>query len=388
VACSIKKRDPRADRFGNIDSLRGVARLLVVYIHSVQWLQDSGTKLPALEAWLLDTSVTVVDPGKVGVLVFFAISGFVVPMSLMRARPHATRAFVVNRSFRILPAYWLSLAIGAPLMVAALGHEVTMASLVGNAIMAPQLFKGGFVLKVYWSLQVELVFYVLCLALFLTGLIRHPLLPGRAAIGFLLLGLLAAILRHRLTVPAPVGLLLFLSLMFWGFCARLQVENDSPALRRQLAILVVLYLGLMPVICYLAYGGMPTSYGTWQAYAASYVLAVLIFLTFGILLQADWAPLTWVGRVSYSVYLFHVICIVAIGSLVAPLLPENGLGTPVILGFAAISLVAAAATYRLAEEPMIRFGRTLNRTLDRRRSPWAWGARCDEVSRQARPAER
>jgi peptidoglycan/LPS O-acetylase OafA/YrhL len=244
------------------------------------------------------------------------------------------------------------------------------------------------VLKVYWSLQVELVFYGLCLALFLTGLIRHPLLPGRAAIGLLLLGLLAAVLRHRLAVPMPVGLLLFLSLMFWGFCARLQVENASPALRRQLVILVVLYLGLMPVICYLAYGGLPTSYGTWQAYAASYLLAVLIFLVFGILLPGDWAPLTWVGRVSYSVYLFHVICIVAVGSLVAPLLPENGLGTPVILGFAAISLVAAAATYRLVEEPMIRFGRMLNRMLDRRPAAGASGAERDEVSRRAQPAER
>jgi peptidoglycan/LPS O-acetylase OafA/YrhL len=377
-----------ADRFGNIDSLRGVACLLVVYIHSVQWLQDHGTRLPALEAWLLDASVTVVDPGKVGVLVFFAISGFVVPMSLLRARPYATRAFIVNRTFRILPAYWLSLAVGAPLMVAALGHEVTMASLMGNAIMAPQLFKGGFVLKVYWSLQVELVFYALCLALFLTGLIRHPRLPGWAAIGFLLLGLLAAALRHRLTVPAPVGLLLFLSLMFWGFCARLQVESDSPACRRQLGLLAVLYLTLLPVICYLAYSGLPTRYGTWQAYAASYVLAVLVFLIFGILLRRDWGPLTWVGRVSYSVYLFHVICIVAVGSLLAPFLPENGLGTPVILGYAAISLVVAAATYRVVEQPMIRCGRTLNRALDQRLSAWTWGARRDEISRQARPAER
>ena len=79
----------------------------------------------------------------------------------------------------------------------------------------------------------------------------------------------------------PLGLLLFLSLMFWGFCARLHLEHGTSELRRQMRLLVALYLVLLPPISYVAYGALPSSYGTWHAYALSYVLAVLIFL-FGV----------------------------------------------------------------------------------------------------------
>jgi peptidoglycan/LPS O-acetylase OafA/YrhL len=372
-------------RFAHIDTLRGVACLLVVYIHAVQWLLTHGDGMPTLEARLLQASVTVVDPGKVGVLVFFAISGFVVPASLLRSRAGATRAFIVNRAFRILPAYWLSLAIGAPIMVLLADYRVSPVGLLGNVALAPQLLDTGFVLPVYWSLQVELLFYGLCVGLFLLGWLGWSLLPGRVALGFLLGALLGALLRSSFGVPFPVGLLLFLSLMFWGFCARLYAERATPALRGQMCLLAGLYLVLLPLICYLAYAELPSRYGTWHAYALSYELAVLIFLLFGVLLPRAWAPLTWTGRISYSVYLLHVVCIATAGSVLTIVLPGSMPGAPVILAFVVVSLLAAAICYRLVEAPLIRVGRRLNRRLESGGFVWAPGDVADQGSVKARP---
>ncbi|HRY23302.1 MAG TPA: acyltransferase family protein, partial [Geminicoccaceae bacterium] len=129
----------RAARLEHIDSLRGVACLLVVYIHAVQWLERNAFPMSGPEATLLHASITWLDPGKVGVLVFFAISGYVVPFSLRRPLAHPLREFVVNRFFRLMPAYWFSLVAGVLIIIWFEQRPTDLAGWLGNLILAPQL---------------------------------------------------------------------------------------------------------------------------------------------------------------------------------------------------------------------------------------------------------
>jgi len=94
-------------RLAYIDGLRGVAALMVVVQHG---METAFSHAPADSALRQVVKLVFLDDfniGRVGVVAFFCISGFVVPFSF--AGPAPLRAFVVSRFFRLYPAYWLSI---------------------------------------------------------------------------------------------------------------------------------------------------------------------------------------------------------------------------------------------------------------------------------------
>lgn len=52
------------------------------------------------------------DLGRIGVVVFFAISGFIIPTSLNHRSLHPVRKFLISRLFRLYPLYWISIILG------------------------------------------------------------------------------------------------------------------------------------------------------------------------------------------------------------------------------------------------------------------------------------
>ena len=53
-----------------------------------------------------------INAGRLGVVLFFAISGFVIPFSIKLAHRYPVREFLLTRFFRLYPAYWLSIPLG------------------------------------------------------------------------------------------------------------------------------------------------------------------------------------------------------------------------------------------------------------------------------------
>jgi peptidoglycan/LPS O-acetylase OafA/YrhL len=85
-------------RAETLDLLRGVAALGVVWLHAIPLSQQVG--IPSYFNTL----------GNTGVLLFFVLSGYLITTSVM-SRSFSTRSYIVNRSFRILPAYFVSTLI-------------------------------------------------------------------------------------------------------------------------------------------------------------------------------------------------------------------------------------------------------------------------------------
>src|SRR5580698_6976754 len=101
-------------RLAWLDALRGIGALSVVYAHF-------GTRvLPAVHAAVY----RVFDPGLYGVLVFFLVSGYIVPASLERRG--SLRIFWLSRLFRLFPLFVFVIA------AALLMHEFGLASLRGT----------------------------------------------------------------------------------------------------------------------------------------------------------------------------------------------------------------------------------------------------------------
>jgi peptidoglycan/LPS O-acetylase OafA/YrhL len=170
----------------NLDLLRGVAALMVCLSHAPFFLDPGGEG----GSWL------AVPALGVGVDLFFAISGFVVALSLQNLHQRsgafgsAASAFYLRRLARIIPLCWTMLiamgliAIALPRTM--LGTTIMWADLVSAATFTAnehfgRCFAGAAscgssnLLHHTWSLALELQFYVVAPALFL---IPVPVLRG------------------------------------------------------------------------------------------------------------------------------------------------------------------------------------------------------------------
>ncbi len=102
----ITFRPSLAQRIRGLDELRGIAILIVLFAHYSHFR----TLSPAVEHFNL---------GAIGVDMFFMISGYLIMTILRKEQGHlnAYRRFYVRRIFRILPLFFVVLAMGTALAV-------------------------------------------------------------------------------------------------------------------------------------------------------------------------------------------------------------------------------------------------------------------------------
>jgi peptidoglycan/LPS O-acetylase OafA/YrhL len=314
-------------RLAHVDGLRGIAASLVVFMHACGMVPGASD----FYAWLL-----VIDPGRVGVVAFFCISGFLIPFTV-----DDLRTFVVRRASRILPAFWLSI----PLSLLVASHAFGLKTIVLNILMVPRLFGNESISGVYWTLEIEVLFYVLCAFLFVLGVLRNATVLLTLSCGG---GILFFVLPLFLTSLEPnhSGFLrtvaLYLTLMMLAAVFRLWME-DALARWQSIALLAFTVLGALIVLSAVFVGSQRqmTLLGCTMA-------GVLLFLS--TFVAKGWfekaRPL---GVISYSLYLLHPIAFTVI--------PWSN---PVVFVLAAMSLsiFLATATYYAVERPGIQAGHT------------------------------
>src|SRR5690349_3754490 len=85
-----------------LDGLRGVAVLMVVFYHGFFWSNGGG----ASTSGVMHLFIRLTQLGWLGVDLFFVLSGFLITGILIesRARPDYYRRFYRRRTLRILPA--------------------------------------------------------------------------------------------------------------------------------------------------------------------------------------------------------------------------------------------------------------------------------------------
>lgn len=164
-----KEGGPSRDlsRVAELDVLRGLAASGVVVYHytsNYDRLWGHPQPLAFTFPW-----------GAYGVQLFFMISGFVILMSIERSRRLVD--FGAARFFRLYPAYWAA-AITTFFVVHWLGlpgREYDIPTLLINFTMLQGFFGVPDVDGPYWTLRVELWFYIIMAAIFALGLRRHVL---------------------------------------------------------------------------------------------------------------------------------------------------------------------------------------------------------------------
>jgi peptidoglycan/LPS O-acetylase OafA/YrhL len=350
-------------RYANIDALRGFAATLVIVRHA----SDSMCTVPAAVhtgAMLCNVSQAI-DLGRVGVVAFFAISGFVIYPTLRGALWDGTQKFLIRRFFRIYPAYWLSLIVGYLILWMAMGRSLTPAQLCANASMLSSLFGAPYVLGQYWTLEVELVFYVLIVGMFVLGVIRSPTVLAGVVIACIALQT-AMVMRWVFTGVDPQWGVIGLNVatMFWGALFRqwhdtrrgwgsTGVETPRLAVLLSIATLAIAVPLAVILIRHRHPESMPSLWG--------HALGMCCFAMTVLFVRGVPKVLAWLGAISYSLYLLHPVVMHVIWRMAMQpdsAVPRLGIA-PLVVTTIACSVVVAAVSYYGVERPAIATGRRL-----------------------------
>ncbi|MBU1211494.1 MAG: acyltransferase [Alphaproteobacteria bacterium] len=358
------RADPRHDAAGfrpDIEGLRALCVGAVVAFHA----------FPAM-----------LPGGFIGVDVFFVISGFLITQLLVREIEATGRIDLVDfwarRIRRILPAATLVLCATA---VMALFVSAIDARLIGRHIIAAALFyynwrqAGEAVdylaqddrdnpLLHYWSLAVEEQFYLVW-PLLLAGTALWlkrcaPRQPAGAAIGIVVGVIAVASLTYCVAVTWANPALAFFDTFAraWQLLAGAMAAVAANGMRSRRpglsGAIGVACVGVLIASCLLI--SERTAYPGVAAVAPT--LAAALLLLFGgapgawpsAILSA--APLRYVGRISFSWYLWHWPLIVFAGMTAAGSgeAPGEAQSAPALIAIA-VSFSLAAATYRFVEQP-------------------------------------
>jgi peptidoglycan/LPS O-acetylase OafA/YrhL len=151
------------ERLPALDLLRFVAAVMVVLFHytfrgAADHLYTSAT-YPEVDA--------ITRYGSYGVNLFFVISGFVILLTVDAGGGRPAH-FVASRISRLFPAFWVAVTVTflVTLIVGAT-FAVGIGDYVRNLGMFPSWIRAPYVDGAYWTLEIELTFYVLIVAFLL-----------------------------------------------------------------------------------------------------------------------------------------------------------------------------------------------------------------------------
>ncbi|WP_327141522.1 acyltransferase family protein [Nocardia sp. NBC_01327] len=405
----------RGGRFEFLDALRGLAALAVVIHHCSEVLWPGYIRF----------STEYFGAGVFGVVVFFIVSGFIIPASLERGR--SLGAFWVGRFFRLFPLFWGCLIAALILHAVGVygGPPGWMASpawnLVTNFTMAHWFLSGpnSQMVIVAWTLSYELVFYMFVSLLFIGRLNRRSVPLAVLAIGSIFLAALFlpismvngsdATLATRLTVvvatavvavffarraatrrsaaaavllaalaiplvlnqPGPSGYsaAIFATMFVGTVMYRMTAGEVSAKLGWAvfgLALCAIIGLALLQRPDLEPVGGAVV---IWKKYGITMVASYLLFAAALLLRRYPFPrPLLFLGRISYSLYFVHAL---AINFL--PKCPVSIAGIPAawltfcLWVFGSIAL--ATLTYHKVEKTFLTLGHRLIAKLDARAQP-------------------
>lgn len=338
----------RPPRLGLLDGLRFAAAVLVVLFHYTAWHHGYWGTAEAKDAWPLLSRISVY--GNMGVQLFFIISGFVI---LLSAYGKGAGRFVGSRVGRLYPAYWFAvLATGFlvivmwPQMGAGLGAK----ELLANLTMFHPAMEVRHIDGVYWTLWVEMRFYLLILVLMVLRLLTIRSMSV-LAVAWPVLGLAAHLMNREsaaqdlMSEYAPLfcgGIILFLIYRFGHSVLRWSVL----ALNVGIAAYFTGVKGPSEALELVGY--VIPAWHYWLIVVGLYAAVALLSLTR--LGHVQWRFLGILGAMTYPVYLLHQVWGWWMIDRFSPVLGQY-VTLPLVMG---IIFLAAFLINRFIERPLAK----------------------------------
>lgn len=372
-----------------LGALRGLAALGVVLFHVFLVLPIAGIDAPHLERFapsdgplLAQHLFLALFNGRGLVVMFFVLSGCVLAMSLQRASSFGVRnlpAYWIRRGFRLYPLLIFAATLGAFLQLLIGSDEIPGVSVwttwhynTPNDMLFWEWLKN---VTAYssslngpaWSIKIELIASAIFPLLYLVALSK----PG------FLLGTIALVSAMFLAPGTPDDYLrmnLFTFSFFIGAAIPLHGKRIHEAYIRLPASARKILLGALVLTFMFARilinptDPRPPSVILIESVCAAALVTIVLFSSRRRPFQSP--VLQWLGRVSYGVYLLHLIVLFALIHFALPLLPLGGTwgalyGTAFLAAATlAITLPAAWLIYSILERPLQQLGTSSARWID------------------------
>lgn len=270
----------KSARIELLDSLRGVASLAVCLFHLVN-----------RDGFLPEGVFTVgCSYGYLGVVVFFVISGFVVPWSLYAAGYQLCDfgRYSLKRLVRLDPPY-----VAAVVSVIAFqafyhwqkglsypNHEMWFVQVALHIGYMPRFFGFHWLDDVYWTLGIEFQLYLLMGLIF--PLLSHPY----GAVRWTVFAVLTSLGMSALVLPMKIFAITYLPIFVLGIVSFYRRAGLVGPAGYYAAVIV---------------GGLSCLASSGSLHAITAVATTLIIASNA----SGWGPLNALGRISYSLYLCH-----------------------------------------------------------------------------------
>ena len=337
-------------RIPSLDGLRAISCALVVLGHGV-------VSLPA-SVVLEGPAAEVLYNARLGVAVFFAISGFLITRILMneqnRTGTISLKQFYIRRAFRIFPPFYVYLAVVGVLTLAGVFHIPGKMFVAAGTYMWNYLhWTAGWELGHFWSLAIEEQFYMFWpLLLLLTGQKRAKTL----ALAIIICSPFVRVGSYYLLPSSRpfISIMLHtrLDALMYGCLLALSLNDPWLVKWRQFAFRTPVLIALGVVVAVVS-PNLTAMYGGQYLLTVGYTIEGICIATillysvehssslFGRFLNLPW--MVWLGTLSYSLYLWQQILVMR----------ENPASQFPPLQFVS-ALVAAMLSYHLVEQPALR----------------------------------
>lgn len=300
----------------SIDAARGVAILLVMFVHTSQLVPGIG-----------EVARKLMGLGQFGVQLFFVVSAYTLCMSFERrsGERNSVFAFYIRRFFRIAPLYYMGIVIYFVVRYLDSHYSATALFGVGSYtfknIMANVFFVHGFVPDANntivpggWSIGTEMAFYLIFPMLFpvVKKVVKHRDIKFLALllISVLLVNLILQreVLNRIFNTPfVNNGFLYFniinqLPVFLVGMGAYFYFKDNRGDISNLHLAIVSAVVGVLLVGCWF---WVSESAGVFTPGLSAVLFASLIELMSRI--GSHKAAIGKIGRLSFSMYIFHFV---------------------------------------------------------------------------------
>lgn len=344
-------------KYEYIDSLRGIAILLVILVHTGIILNNTVLFFP-------DLLIKFIANGAYGVHLFFIISALTLTMSYHNRlhEKHKTRNFFIRRFFRIAPMYYFAILYFSIIFPYIQGNfeKIVVGKLITTALFINPYFTNyihGYV-PGGWSISVEFLFY------FFVPFLCKKITNFNSSMIFIFVALIISIVYSQLYWKNFTNLLFQLPIFSLGIALYWWENDKSKTLSSSTTLIIAIFIFCF---CY-----KPVPYHFLYSLGFAFIIITLMQKPYKLFSNKLFAT---IGKVSFSMYIIHFAIILILGSInFNRIISVTNIGTS-LLNFIGLYLIAVISTflisqitYRIIEVPGQNLGKKIIKKLNQQKT--------------------
>lgn len=279
-----------------LDALRGIAALMVFFFH-----MDLAT----------GRKISLLSLGVTGADLFFIISGFVIVLSIRKVA--SAKEFIVKRISRLYPAYWVCVTAAFlsrifSVFISRKTWNIPINQYAANMTMFQYYIKMPNIDDSYWTLIIELLFYVTILLVYKLKQMKNITLIGSLALIFIVCNefVFEKIFVRLNRIHVHIPLINHFPLFFIGILCYTIIQDKQSKLKTCLYYLLLLFALTVQILLF-DKGGKASGFISVNQYAIMLLLftsSFILFINNKLGFISNRATL-FLGRISFPLYLIH-----------------------------------------------------------------------------------